>query len=83
MAQRAFEEKHPLKRAVNLTASSYWLHEAKALGLNLSELFGAALEAAVRDAERKHLERDIAAFAESYNKHVEDNGVFGETWRSW
>ena len=81
MAQRAYEEAHPPRRAVNLTASSYWLHEAKTLGLNLSEIFGVALEAEVRAQRREELTREMAEFAEWYNKDIEEHGLWSDGLR--
>ncbi len=64
---------------MNLTASAHYLSEAKAMGLNLSEIFDAAL----REAVRARIKRELAEFAEWHNKHIEEHGLFGAKWRSW
>ena len=53
---------HPLKRTVSLTLRAAQVEEAKALGLNLSQISDAAIEQAVRAArydrwrdENKHV----------------------------
>lgn len=81
MAQRVFEEAHPAKRAVNLTASSCWLHEAKKLGLNLSEVFGEALERAVRESLREVLKQEIAEYNEWHAKHLAEHGLWSDGLR--
>lgn len=81
MVQRAYEAAHPPKRAVNLRASSFWLHEAKALNLNLSAIFDEALETAVRAAQRAQLERDVAEYNEWHAKHLAEHGLWNEDWR--
>jgi len=79
MVERAHARELGPKRAVNLTASAHYLNEAKAMGLNLSEIFDTALRAAVREA----MEREIAEFAEWQNKNIAKHGLFGAKWRSW
>lgn len=81
MAQRVYEETHPPRRAVNLTASSYWLHEAKKLGLNLSKIFDEALEKATRDARRVVIEKEIAEYNEWHAKFIEENGLWSDGLR--
>ncbi|MFT3809433.1 MAG: type II toxin-antitoxin system CcdA family antitoxin [Micropepsaceae bacterium] len=82
-AQQIYERDNPAKRAVNLTASSYYLHEAKQLKLNLSEIFARALEAAVTDAIREEIRRDIAAFAQWQQKDLEQNGLWSDGLRTF
>ncbi|BCW90241.1 hypothetical protein sos41_34090 [Alphaproteobacteria bacterium SO-S41] len=81
MAQLLYEESHPPRRAVNLTASSYWLHEAKTLGLNLSELFDRALEEKVREAQRAEAKREVAEYNEWHAKHLAEHGLWNEKFR--
>jgi antitoxin CcdA len=52
--------------------------EAKALGINLSELFESALENAVGEARRKQwVEENRQAFAD-YDRFVETHGIFSD-----
>lgn len=81
MAQRAYEEKHPPRRAVNLTASSYWLYEAKTLGLNLSEVFDRALEEKVREIIRTQVQQDVAEYNEWHAKHLAEHGLWSDGLR--
>jgi len=66
----------PQKRPVNLKARSDLVSEAKALNINLSGVFDAALETAVRAARiAKWQEENEEAFA-AYDKRIETDGVF-------
>lgn len=68
---------------MNLTARASLLDEARQLGLNLSQVFEAGLERAVRtrkaqawlDANREALE--------AYNEHIAKHGVFSDGLRSF
>lgn len=71
------------KIATNLTARADVVREAKALGLNLSEVFEDALDEAVR---RKRLEAWLADnrdAIEAYNVRVERGGTFSDPWRKF
>ena len=81
IAQRAYEEKHPPRRAVNLTASSYWLHKAKELGLNLSKIFDEALEKATRETLRARLKAEIDEFNEWHARDLETHGLWSDGLR--
>lgn len=71
----------PRKSPTNLSVRPDLVRRARELGLNLSEILEAALERAVREAERaawiKENEEAIAA----YGAWVEEHGVFGDDWR--
>lgn len=69
------------KTATNLSASADIVAEAKALGVNLSEVFESAVADAVR---RKRQEAWLAENREaiaSYNARVARDGLFGDAWR--
>ena len=71
------------KVATNLSVRADVVKEARALGLNLSEVF----EAAVRDAVRRKrqeawLEENRDAI-ESYNAAVARDGMFSDEWRKF
>jgi antitoxin CcdA len=67
---------HSPKRPVNVKARSDLVSEAKALNINLSGVFDAALETAVKAARiAKWQEDNQEAFA-AYDKHIESDGVF-------
>jgi antitoxin CcdA len=67
-----------LRKPTNVSARTDLVLEAKALDINLSEVFELALENAVRDAQRERwIEENRQAFAE-YDRFVETNGVFSD-----
>lgn len=64
------------KRPINLKARDDLVAEAKALGINLSATFEAALESAVKIAQiEKWQDENREAFA-AYDKRIEARGVF-------
>lgn len=66
------------RRAVNLSVSEYLLNEARALGLNLSQLFEDALQELVKAQRGRRWTEENKEFIHSYNAYIESNGVFGE-----
>ena len=71
------------KVAINLSARADIVREAKALGLNLSEVFESAVAAAVRCRRQElWLEENKDAIV-SYNARVERDGVFSDDWRKF
>jgi len=64
------------KRPINLKARDDLVAEAKALGINLSATFEAALESAVKIAQiEKWQDENREAFA-AYDARIEAKGVF-------
>ena len=71
------------KVATNLSIQAEVVREAKALGLNLSEVFEAAVVGAVRRKRQDAwLEANRKAI-ESYNALVARDGVFSDGWRKF
>src|SRR5258708_6447669 len=71
------------KRATNLSVDDRLLDRAKRLKLNLSQVFEAGLERAIRQREAEEwLKRNRAAL-DAYNERVEKQGVFIEGLRSF
>ena len=71
------------KVATNVSIQAEVVREAKALGLNLSELFEAAVVGAVR---RKRQDAWLGAnreAIESYNALATRDGVFSDGWRKF
>jgi len=65
-----------LRKPTNVSARPDLVAEAKALGLNLSEVFESALEVSVREArQRQWVEENRPAF-EDYDRFVTEHGVF-------
>lgn len=78
MTERVRARENAPKQAVNLTANSAYLAEAKQLGLGLSAIFDAALKRAVTDAQAAAFAEQNAEFLEWYNKDIEENGLWSD-----
>ena len=71
------------KKAANLSVDRDLLARARGLNLNLSQVFEAGLNEAIRQRLREEwLQRNRAAL-DAYNEHVEKDGVFSEGLRSF
>ncbi len=73
----------PRKTPTNVSLRTDFVVRAKQLGLNLSSLLEAAIEQAIRVAER---DAWLAANQDSiraYNARVEKHGVFSDDWRTF
>ena len=71
------------KKAANLSVDGELLDSAKRLKLNLSQVFEAGLNAAIRDKQREEWLNKNRAALEAYNEHVEKDGVFSDGMRSF
>jgi antitoxin CcdA len=69
------------KTATNLSVRADLVRAARAQGVNLSEVLEAALEAAVREGERRAWLAQNEAAIRGYNQRVEKRGVFSDDWR--
>ncbi len=69
--------------ATNVSARRDIVHSAKELGLNLSRIFEAALEAAVRDERRRRWRDDNRQAIAEYNERVGAHGVFSDGRRKF
>lgn len=76
-------EKTPRKVATNLSVRVDLAREAKAFGLNLSEIFEAALLEALRRKRREVWREENRAAIASYNAIVERDGLFSDEWRKF
>lgn len=66
------------RKPTNVTARADLVEEAKALGVNLSDVFEAALRDAVRERRRAEwTESNREAFA-AYDAFVETHGVYSD-----
>jgi antitoxin CcdA len=63
------------KKATNITLSSDVLTEAKALGINISQVCDEFLRERVRTEREKRWQQDHADFIASYNQTVTDEGL--------
>jgi antitoxin CcdA len=71
------------KIATNLSVRADLVTEAKALGLNLSEVFEAAVSDAVRRKRQEAWLAENHGAIESYNATVARDGTFSDGWRKF
>jgi len=71
------------KKAANLSVDDSLLDQARRLGLNLSQVFEAGLTEAIRQRQREEWLRNNRAALDAYNDHVEKEGVFSDSLRSF
>lgn len=71
------------KKPTNLSLNSDLLVKARALGINLSASLEEALEAIVRRRLQEQWLEENREAIESYNEHVETNGVFSDGSRTF
>lgn len=71
------------KRPVNLSLDADLVARAKALDVNLSQILEQQLVEIVRRAEETAWRRENAEAIDAYNQRVEQDGVFGEEWRTF
>jgi antitoxin CcdA len=69
------------KAATNLSLRADLVQRAREVGLNLSAVLDAALERAVREAEREAWLAENADAIEEYNASAAKRGVFSDDWR--
>jgi antitoxin CcdA len=73
----------PRKKAANLSVDSKLLEDAKRLNLNLSQVFEAGLEQAIRQRQREDWLKKNRRALDAYNDYVEKHGVFSNGLRSF
>ncbi len=83
MEQTAAHDVTSVKKAVNVTANTQLIKEAKALGLNLSSIFEKAISQEVRAAQEKKWREQNQEGIASYNQRIATHGVFGMEHRSF
>jgi antitoxin CcdA len=71
------------KIATNLSVRADVVKEARALGLNLSEVFDVAVGDAVRRKRQEAWLEENREAIESYNTAVARDGVFSDLWRKF
>lgn len=69
------------KGATNLSVRVDLVRRAKALQLNLSDLFEQALQRAIADRMEDAWRADNRDAIRAYNEGVEQRGVFSDQWR--
>ena len=71
------------KRAANVSVDADVLAAAKALNINLSAVLEDALKRRLREERQCTFEKESRAAIESYNRFIEENGLWGEEYRNW
>ena len=71
-------DKTARKKATSLTINSDLLQQAKDLKINISNCLEQTLEEKVQEKKVKNWQEENKDFIESYNKDVEENGVFSD-----
>jgi antitoxin CcdA len=71
------------KIATNVSARADVVAEAKALGVNLSEVFESAVSEAVRRKRQEAWLADNREAIQSYNARVARDGLFSDRWRKF
>jgi len=71
------------KKATNLTLSADVLSEAKALGINLSQVCDQFLRELVRQERERRWQVENADFIAAYNRVVEAEGLPLDEWRGF
>ena len=71
------------KVATNLSVRADIVRDARALGLNLSQVFEAAVSDAVRRKRQEEWLAENREAIESYNATVARNGTFSDRWRNF
>lgn len=71
----------PPKKPTNLSVSEPLLHEAKALKINLSATFEAALEVEVRKQKQLRWQQENQEAVREANAFAERNGLFATKYR--
>jgi antitoxin CcdA len=79
----ARQRKSAPKRAVNVSVDSEVLAEAKAMGINLSQTLESELRKQVRQAKIDRWSEENKGAIDSYNRFIEEHGIWSEEYRKW
>jgi antitoxin CcdA len=71
------------KTPTNVSVRAHLVARAKELGLNLSALLEAALEQAIRDADRAKWQAESKEAIDHYNARIRKNGLFSDRYRKF
>ena len=71
------------KKPTNLTVNSDLLNKSRALNINLSAALETVLSQLLAEHARKHWVEQNRNAIRSYNDFVEENGSFGDEYRSF
>jgi len=71
------------KRGVNVSVDGDIIAEAKALGINLSQVLEDDLRKRVKEEKTKRRQEENREATESYNRFIAERGIWGEKYRTW
>ncbi len=71
------------KRAANVSINAEILTEAKAMGINLSQTLEEELRRRVRHAKIDRWSEEHKEAIDSYNRFIEEQGIWSEEYRKW
>lgn len=71
------------KKPTNLSVNSDLLAKTRALNINLSATLEQALNSKLAQAAGEAWKTENKAAIKAYNKHVEENGCFGDEFRTF
>ena len=71
------------KRATNLSINSDLINQARALNINLSAAFEKTLAALVKTNQQQVWLAENQKAIDVYNQHIDENGVFSDTLRTF
>ena len=71
------------KKATNVSVNAVLLQQAKAFNINLSNTLEQALIAKLKQLQADTWQLDNKMAIDSYNRHIEQNGVFGDDVRAF
>ena len=72
-----------LKKPTNVSIRSDLLEDARKLKLNLSREFENHLEQVVRKHRAAQWLRENHAAIQAYNRHIQEDGLWNEEFRTW
>ena len=71
------------KKAANVSVNAALLQQAKALNINLSSTLEQALIAKLKQLQADTWQSENKMAIDSYNRHIEQSGVFGDDVRAF
>ena len=71
------------KKAANVSVNAALLQQAKAFNINLSSTLEQALIAKLKQLQADIWATENKVAIDSYNRHIEQNGVFGDDVREF
>ena len=77
------KKKPARKRAANVSIDAEVLAEAKTMGINLSQTLEDELRKQVRQAKIDRWSEENKEAIDSYNRFIEEHGIWSEEYHSW